>query len=744
MPTLETLTQTDLNQVINTKSLKRSRGYLTNVRQPQRFGNSLAARVGKSRLYNIEIEVDEQGIHAHCSCPYSWGGYCKHIGAVLLKWIQSPDTFVLSEAKPTPSTPIDYPIEVVPVKPPKTHRPKQQPLWLTQSLTDRWQREKKQLTQWLEMLMIEPTEIEQAVHNLDTEHAQVFRAMLLLGNEAGVQADDLTRVATHWGKLTKYKQTNTYSSHLNEMGLSISGEFQYSYPPRLDFVPRSLIRHCPPPLETVLDVSPDMATDLPQAQLRLADPLGFVRKIHQLILMLEQNPTALRPPMPRPKMEKFYAALADWNYDPHELAGVKTQKPAGYTDLTLAVPPPDRLLPDEALDQLVPIAGSKAELDFMLALLTAIGVFQPGSPITIWPEVKEQFLRQPELAQRAVLARTYFSMENWSELWDVLRHEPQLHLRRSLVYSHNKPMSLQVDLAQFRNVVLRVLAGLPSNRWLKIDELLPLLKTIWPSFDQSRYNPSHFYYPSQQKPAWYLAQTSSDKPLDLKDEANWQLAQGNFIVQLITGPLHWLGLIDVYENDGQPVEIRLHGLADLYWDRVDAPAAPHPTLSQSAAATPAEAMTIDGETISINPTAVSTQMHNLLDTLARLDEVLPDRFVYTLDVEAAHATFEAGQTLANITTRWEELLAQPMPEHILARLESWWQGYGQVRIYENITVIEFSDDYALSEMKAVTSLSQQLIAEISPRLVLIPVEAVARLTSELERAGYTPKQTNKV
>src|SRR5690606_5668273 len=111
-----------------------------------------------------------------------------------------------------------------------------------------------------------------------------------------------------------------------------------------------------------------------------------------------------------------------------------------------------------------------------------------------------------------------------------------------------------------------------------------------------------------------------------------------------------------------------------------------------------------------------------------LDEVLPDRFVYSLNVRAAHAAFEAGRTLAEITAEWEQLMPQPMPDHIRARLETWWQGYGQVRLYENVTVIEFSDDYALAEMKAVTSLSQHLIAEISPRLALVPAEAVDSLT----------------
>jgi hypothetical protein len=594
--------------------------------------------------------------------------------------------------------------------------------------------------------LTDPTEIVRVVHGLDAAHAQVFRAMILLGYDSNLRPDDLKRVATLWGKLTQYKQVTTYSAHLCQMGLAVSGEPADSYQPSPDFVPQALIRHCPPPLEPVIAAAATISADIPTANLRLADPLGFIRKVHQLIVMLEQNPVPLRPPMPRPTMEKYYPILQKWDYNPHELAGIKTKKLTGYTDLTLTVPPPDHLLPNEAMAQLTPVAGGQAQLDFMMALLMAAGVFQPGSPVTIWPEVKEQFFRQTELAQRAALARTYFLMANWSELWEMLRGEPELHLRRVLGYGYDTPERLRAHLALFRNVVLRVLASLPQNRWIKMENLLPVMKAVWPRFDQSRWTPSQSYYPSQQKPGWYLARSHSDEPLNPTTAADWHAAQWNFIAQLITGPLHWLGLVDLYENNGRPVEIRLHGLADLYWDRLDAPDAPHPTGGESTAAAPvpAEAVIINGETITINPVAVSAQTHSLLDNMARLDEVLPDRFVYTLNAQAAHAAFEAGHTLADIVAGWEQLMPHPMPDHLRARLETWWQGYGQVRIYENVTVIEFSDDYALAEMKAVTSLSQQLIAEISPRLALIPAEAVDRLTAELEKAGYTPKQTDKV
>ena len=47
-----------------------------------RKGNRLSAQVRGSYLYEVEIEVGANSIDSVCTC--SWGGNCKHVGAVLL------------------------------------------------------------------------------------------------------------------------------------------------------------------------------------------------------------------------------------------------------------------------------------------------------------------------------------------------------------------------------------------------------------------------------------------------------------------------------------------------------------------------------------------------------------------------------------------------------------------------------------------------------------------------------------
>ncbi|MEF8799086.1 MAG: hypothetical protein V5A79_06705 [Candidatus Bipolaricaulota bacterium] len=48
-------------------------------------GESVKAKVRGSQLYEVRLELDEPDFDAICTCPYDWGGYCKHIVATLLK-----------------------------------------------------------------------------------------------------------------------------------------------------------------------------------------------------------------------------------------------------------------------------------------------------------------------------------------------------------------------------------------------------------------------------------------------------------------------------------------------------------------------------------------------------------------------------------------------------------------------------------------------------------------------------------
>ena len=148
MFTLDNLKEAHLRSLLTDKSLLWARTYVDAVQYPVRRGQTLTAQVFDTpHLYNVQIDLLPDGITARCDCRYDLGGYCQHIGAVLLKWIQSPGSFAKQEVATSPTA---YPIEVIPVSPPPTHQPQEPPLWMTVSAADRQRADAQRLAQWLE------------------------------------------------------------------------------------------------------------------------------------------------------------------------------------------------------------------------------------------------------------------------------------------------------------------------------------------------------------------------------------------------------------------------------------------------------------------------------------------------------------------------------------------------------------------------------------------------------------------
>jgi len=85
--------------------------------------------------------------------------------------------------------------------------------------------------------------------------------------------------------------------------------------------------------------------------------------------------------------------------------------------------------------------------------------------------------------------------------------------------------------------------------------------------------------------------------------------------------------------------------------------------------------------------------------------------------------------------RW---LGKAPPPSWKNKMIAWSENYGKLHIYDDITLIELADDYALHELLSNTSLRDYLVYEFSPRLVAVHPEAVDDLVQEMEKRGYTP------
>lgn len=90
------LTETTVRELARPKSYERGESYYEagRVLEPTRRGEMLRAGVEGSQdePYTVLIEFDDAGVATtECSCPYDYGGICKHRVAVLLTCFRDPE-----------------------------------------------------------------------------------------------------------------------------------------------------------------------------------------------------------------------------------------------------------------------------------------------------------------------------------------------------------------------------------------------------------------------------------------------------------------------------------------------------------------------------------------------------------------------------------------------------------------------------------------------------------------------------
>ncbi len=91
-----------LREMATGQSFQRGEEYYEHamVEDPIRDGNIIKGNIAGSGMagYRTDICLDPP-FHTRCTCPYDWGGICKHVVALGLTWINSPESFICMEEK---------------------------------------------------------------------------------------------------------------------------------------------------------------------------------------------------------------------------------------------------------------------------------------------------------------------------------------------------------------------------------------------------------------------------------------------------------------------------------------------------------------------------------------------------------------------------------------------------------------------------------------------------------------------
>ena len=96
--TIPAVSEETVSDWVGSRSFQLGRSYFENeaIFDLRRQGRSLKAGCQGSmpQPYRLGVAFGAEGIEeANCSCPVGDGGHCKHVGALLLTWLDQPDAF---------------------------------------------------------------------------------------------------------------------------------------------------------------------------------------------------------------------------------------------------------------------------------------------------------------------------------------------------------------------------------------------------------------------------------------------------------------------------------------------------------------------------------------------------------------------------------------------------------------------------------------------------------------------------
>ncbi|MBV9690395.1 MAG: hypothetical protein JO202_11895 [Ktedonobacteraceae bacterium] len=405
-------------------------------------------------------------------------------------------------------------------------------------------------------------------------------------------------------------------------------------------------------------------------------------------------------------------------------------------DGSTALPPPANMPSASMLSSLLAsVEYTPAFLRFAVGLLRLTDILHrddSGAPILrVLPNAAQLLLSSTHMEILRELFEVWLTHASYEGLFDLQEDGLQLRCRATSLSSPClRPGELEAENSEARQSLVALLAQAPRGQWINFAAFARFIYRLNPLFLQKR-------QPLFSAPHWWLEQEERSplRPTQLND---WLQAEGHYLAHLVRGPLHWWGICDIaLSQDSQLLAFRLTPFADLLFDGFEAedifyydPPMPADTLE-----------IVNTEEILVCCHLGAWPIVELMEVFAEAVGVRAGRLCYRLTPKAFSNALSRGhrptKLFAALRMVSEERTSDALSQ-ILARLERWAAGYGRIRVYTDVTLLEVADAIVMRELSATSSLDEQIVHSIHPTLHILKKSGTERLIDDLKRRGQSP------
>jgi hypothetical protein len=337
-------------------------------------------------------------------------------------------------------------------------------------------------------------------------------------------------------------------------------------------------------------------------------------------------------------------------------------------------------------------------VDTLASLLTAAGLLgEDQTPIT---EPARAFLeagRGPALAQ-------LFQVWRESTSHNDLRLIPHLQAEGSWL---NHPR-------RERQAALELLSHLDSETWWSLPAFISAVKNHQPDFLR----------PGGDYDTWYLKDTQEDQYM--RGFEHWEQVEGAYLHYLVTGPLHWLGVLDLAAPDGDSPAVAFRFSA---WAQPLLAGQPAPITLQEEGLP-----SLDSQGQILVPRLAPRALRYQIARFCRWLPMKRDNYAYLISPEAlmrAQGQDLHGKQLIALLQRHS---TSPVPPNIRQALER-WQQHGTQAHFRQVVILQVNHPKVLERLQE-SPAGRFLGPVLGPTTVTVKADALERVTAALMQLGY--------
>ncbi len=341
--------------------------------------------------------------------------------------------------------------------------------------------------------------------------------------------------------------------------------------------------------------------------------------------------------------------------------------------------------------------GWSVPVGFLTALLAAAGLLDETGAAD--PEASRSFLERP----RAEALAKLFGDWRLSVILNDLQLIP--HLQSEGAWEN--------DPLRARQIVLEVLEGIPPDSWWSLSALVSAIRAAAPDYQR----------PAGDYDSWFIRDRRTGAYL--RGFENWDAVDGELIRFLITGPLHWLGLLDLAAShaDGEITAFRWAAWASALLSGVP------------PAGLPAEDAPIhirsDGR-LAVPRLAPRTARYQVARFCAWEGE-RGGSYRFRLAPAALERAQESGLRVSHLIALLERY-AETVPPNIVKALNRWERHGAEVRL-EQVTVLRLRTPEMLQSLRS-SRAGRFLGAPLGPTTIIVKEGAGEKVLAILAELGF--------